>query len=165
MLLISVITIITSPKIYAHPGNTASDGCHYCRTNCDYWGVPWGERHCHNTPPATVEPDPIEPDAPDYEPPDPEYPVKSNQENTINSNTKKDGCFIATAAYGTPLASDVVKLREYRDRTLLKNSVGRNFVNSYYMFSPEIAGYISHQPVLRWIIREIFLKPFVKVIY
>ena len=34
--------------IYAHPGNTAADGCHYCRTNCDKWGVPWNERHCHN---------------------------------------------------------------------------------------------------------------------
>lgn len=33
--------------IYAHPGRTASDGCHYCRTNCDSWGVPWNERHCH----------------------------------------------------------------------------------------------------------------------
>lgn len=33
--------------VEAHPGNTASDGCHYCRTNCDKWGVPWNERHCH----------------------------------------------------------------------------------------------------------------------
>lgn len=32
---------------FAHPGRTASDGCHYCRTNCDKWGVPWNERHCH----------------------------------------------------------------------------------------------------------------------
>jgi len=32
----------------AHPGRTASDGCHYCRTNCDSWGVAWNERHCHN---------------------------------------------------------------------------------------------------------------------
>ena len=31
----------------AHPGNTASDGCHYCRTNCDSWGVAWNQRHCH----------------------------------------------------------------------------------------------------------------------
>ena len=31
----------------AHPGRTASDGCHYCRTNCDSWGVPWDELHCH----------------------------------------------------------------------------------------------------------------------
>ncbi len=33
---------------FAHPGNTASDGCHFCRTNCDEWGVAWNERHCHN---------------------------------------------------------------------------------------------------------------------
>lgn len=35
-------------NISAHPGNTASDGCHYCRTNCDKWGVAWDERHCHS---------------------------------------------------------------------------------------------------------------------
>jgi hypothetical protein len=34
---------------FAHPGRTAADGCHYCRTNCDYWGVPWYQRHCHGT--------------------------------------------------------------------------------------------------------------------
>src|SRR3990167_6083601 len=33
----------------AHPGNTAADGCHYCRTNCSSWGVPWNVRHCHNS--------------------------------------------------------------------------------------------------------------------
>jgi len=45
--------LIILPKItFAHPGNTASDGCHYCRTNCDKWGVPWNERHCHG---GTVE--------------------------------------------------------------------------------------------------------------
>lgn len=34
----------------AHPGNTAADGCHYCRTNCDQWGEAWNERHCHGAP-------------------------------------------------------------------------------------------------------------------
>jgi micrococcal nuclease len=34
--------------VYAHPGQTASDGCHYCKTNCDTWGVASNERHCHN---------------------------------------------------------------------------------------------------------------------
>lgn len=45
------------PKIIlAHPGNTASDGCHYCRTNCDKWGEVWNARHCHggySPPPKT----------------------------------------------------------------------------------------------------------------
>ena len=51
-LILATITIciyFNKPlKVYAHPGNTASDGCHYCRTNCDDWGVEWNERHCHN---------------------------------------------------------------------------------------------------------------------
>lgn len=33
----------------AHPGRTASDGMHYCRTNCESWGVPYGQRHGHGT--------------------------------------------------------------------------------------------------------------------
>ena len=32
---------------FAHPGRTASDGCHYCWTNCDRWGEVEGARHCH----------------------------------------------------------------------------------------------------------------------
>lgn len=48
ILLIAVILLLTSiSSASAHPGRTASDGCHYCRTNCDSWGVPWNERHCH----------------------------------------------------------------------------------------------------------------------
>lgn len=34
--------------VHAHSGNTAADGCHYCWTNCDRYGVVYGERHCHN---------------------------------------------------------------------------------------------------------------------
>src|SRR5215213_3080759 len=53
----------------AHPGNTASDGCHYCRTNCDRWGVPWNQRHCHNSgnPPPAV-PTPAAPPPPPTDP-------------------------------------------------------------------------------------------------
>lgn len=51
--LISVICLavsfISSPPAFSHPGGVANDGCHYCRTNCDKWGVPWNERHCHGS--------------------------------------------------------------------------------------------------------------------
>lgn len=47
--LILILAIFLLPSfVSAHPGRTAADGCHYCRTNCDKWGVPWGERHCHD---------------------------------------------------------------------------------------------------------------------
>ena len=38
---------LTTTFAYTHPGRTALDGCHFCRTNCDSWGVPWNQRHCH----------------------------------------------------------------------------------------------------------------------
>lgn len=44
-----LLTLLFVAPVSAHPGRTASDGCHYCRTNCDRWGVPWNERHCHGT--------------------------------------------------------------------------------------------------------------------
>lgn len=40
---------------FAHPGKTAADGCHYCRTNCAKWGVATGERHCHGDSASTKE--------------------------------------------------------------------------------------------------------------
>lgn len=47
-LKVSFIILLLAPlQVFAHPGRTASDGCHYCRTNCSSWGVPWNERHCH----------------------------------------------------------------------------------------------------------------------
>jgi hypothetical protein len=41
------LTFVAPSVVFAHPGNTAADGCHYCRTNCEKWGVPANERHCH----------------------------------------------------------------------------------------------------------------------
>jgi len=43
---VASLLFVAAPAM-SHPGNTASDGCHYCRTNCDYWGVAWNQRHCH----------------------------------------------------------------------------------------------------------------------
>lgn len=48
-IVIMAVFIYATPS-FAHPGRTASDGCHYCGTNCDKWGVPWNERHCHGAP-------------------------------------------------------------------------------------------------------------------
>ena len=42
-----VLVLGFSTLSLSHPGRTAADGCHYCRTRCDYWGVPWNQRHCH----------------------------------------------------------------------------------------------------------------------
>ena len=49
VMIVTVLLTLTGAPSLAHPGNTGSDGCHYCRTNCASWGVPQNARHCHGT--------------------------------------------------------------------------------------------------------------------
>jgi uncharacterized repeat protein (TIGR02543 family) len=62
-------------------------------------------------------------------------------------------CFIATAAYGTPMAAEVQTLRDFRDEYLLTNPVGQALVDVYYDVSPPIAEFITEHPSLKPIVR------------
>jgi hypothetical protein len=62
-------------------------------------------------------------------------------------------CFIATAAYGSPLAHEVSALRRVRDRDLLSTEPGRALVAAYYAWSPYAASVME---------RHAWLKPLVR---
>ncbi|HWE30936.1 MAG TPA: fibronectin type III domain-containing protein, partial [Polyangia bacterium] len=59
------------------------------------------------------------------------------------------GCFVATAAYGTPMAGDVEALRRLRDGALLTNPIGKLAVAAYYAMSPPLARAIASDERLR----------------
>jgi hypothetical protein len=62
-------------------------------------------------------------------------------------------CYIATAAYGTPMAKEIEILREFRDKYLMTNPVGKGLVEFYYRVSPPIAEFITEHPTLKPIVR------------
>ncbi|MBE0414924.1 MAG: hypothetical protein IBX36_00030 [Dehalococcoidia bacterium] len=66
---------------------------------------------------------------------------------------EKGECFIATAAYGTPLAGEIEVLRQFRDQYLLPNPAGRLLVSLYYGSSPPLAHLISKHDGLKAVTR------------
>jgi hypothetical protein len=65
----------------------------------------------------------------------------------------KKGCFIATAAYGTPIHPHLDILRDFRDKYLVRSSFGRKLVELYYRYSPSIAHFIARHKVLKIAVR------------
>lgn len=62
------------------------------------------------------------------------------EENNSNSQPKqKEGCYIATAIYGSYEAPEVLVLRRFRDEILYKSKLGKLFIKAYYKLSPPIA--------------------------
>jgi hypothetical protein len=60
-----------------------------------------------------------------------------------------EGCFIATAVYGSYAADEVLVLRDFRDRALESSSLGRFVVRFYYFVSPPIAELLEMFPIAK----------------
>ncbi len=69
------------------------------------------------------------------------------------STEEGGGCFVATAAYGSEMATEVQQLRELRDNQLMNTESGTAFMGAfnaiYYTFSPIIADYERENPLFK----------------
>ena len=93
---------------------------------------------------------------------------KLTPENILNIQKKNknvgEGCFIATAAYGTPCTAELQILRVFRNEHLLKNTFGRLFVNVYYQVSPAIASLIEKHEIAKLLTRTVLIEPVLWII-
>ncbi len=62
-------------------------------------------------------------------------------------------CIIATVTYGGELSDEVQLLRGFRDKMVMRSSLGRSFMEAfnafYYSWSPQVAEKIDESPVLK----------------
>lgn len=69
--------------------------------------------------------------------------IEIRKYNSSFKNPEVNGCFIATAAYGDPLATEVLLLKKWRDGYLYHRFIGRIFIKLYYLISPIFARYVA----------------------
>lgn len=79
----------------------------------------------------------------------------------IPGNENRNGCFIATVLYG-PSASETEMFRQFRDRYLLTNPLGRLFVSGYYKFSPFLSDFVSENQKLKNMAKRT-LEPIIRI--
>jgi hypothetical protein len=72
-------------------------------------------------------------------------------------------CFVATAAYGSTMATEVGMLRRFRDGILERSVLGELAVETYYTFGPPLAGVVGSSEILRATARG-FLAPIVATV-
>lgn len=67
---------------------------------------------------------------------------------------KKEGCYIATAVYGSYDAPQVLTLRRFRDEQLKKTALGRLFIRVYYRLSPPAAARLRNARHVNRLVRR-----------
>jgi hypothetical protein len=89
-------------------------------------------------------------------------------QNPVNENTvylkKKKGCFIATAAYGSLCAPELIDFYRFRDEVLSKSNSGSRIVELYYIVAPPIASLVSKSEALKSATRVFMLAPILRVV-
>ena len=87
-----------------------------------------------------------------------EVKLGSQQKSTASNTTTQSGCFIATAAFGSPYHERIDVLRCWRDVRLRQSRLTAPLVRWYYAISPPIARLVAKSKLLRFFVRSA-LKP------
>ncbi len=81
---------------------------------------------------------------------------------TIDSR-KGPSCFVATAVFNDPNATEVICLRHFRDTVLVRYGAGQRFISWYYRNGPRIAAWIQDRPRTKQVTKAL-LETLVKLL-
>ena len=88
--------------------------------------------------------------------------------STNPGSPRGGGCLIATATYGSEMATEVQQLRELRDNQLLNTESGTAFMGAfndiYYTFSPIVSDYERENPLFKEAVK-IAITPMISSLY
>lgn len=81
------------------------------------------------------------------------------QQNGEDKTYQNPRCFVATAAYGSPLHRNLKLFTWFREHVLLKHSWGKAFVHWYNIYGPPAAKVIAEHPALALGVRTVLWVP------
>ena len=82
----------------------------------------------------------------------------TNTSSSSSGSPTTSSCYVATAAFGTPWASEINKLRAWRDNVLVNRFWGRAFIRFYYTVGPYLAKLVRKSEILKAISRKIIYQ-------
>ena len=75
--------------------------------------------------------------------------ARRNSRRSSTSGSSSDGCYIATAVYGSYDCPEVWTLRRFRDEFLRASLAGRLFIRGYYAVSPGLVRHLGSKPLFQ----------------
>ena len=75
--------------------------------------------------------------------------ARRNSRRSSTSGSSSDGCYVATAVYGSYDCPEVWTLRRFRDEVLRASVLGRLFIRGYYAVSPELVRHLGSKPLFQ----------------
>lgn len=89
---------------------------------------------------------------------------KEQEKKEATEIKNSSSCFVVTATMNDPNHPIVNDYRLYRDRYLINNKAGLNFIKFYYLLGPYFASLINNSETLRKISFNTLIKPLHKLI-
>lgn len=84
--------------------------------------------------------------------------------NNFTASLENGNCFLATLCYDDLNHSNLVLLRNFRDKFLLNHNFGRFMVNIYYIISPKLIVLLNKKSKFITLIKILIIEPLVSII-